>query len=104
MNLIYEYTINNKEALTQHRLCICCDCLSEFDVDKILNWIDNDTTALCPYCWNDTILAASIYTNLYTDADIYNYFCRDESIRPRRGYKIITHREDDGCELPFDPN
>lgn len=101
MDPIYKYTMNNKEALTQHRLCVCCDCLSEFDVDKILNWIDNDTTAFCPYCWNDAILVASKHTNLYTDAEIYNYFCRDESIRPSRGYKIITHREDDGCELPF---
>lgn len=84
---MYKYTLYNKDTLTQHELCACCFCLSEFKVSKIIDWIDDGKTALCPYCWVDVIVVSTKCTNLYNDADIIGYFEKDG---------IITYRDDDG--------
>ena len=96
--MLNEYSIYNKDFLQQHKLCVCMDCLSEFDVNKILNWTDNQRTAICPYCWNDTLVVSTKYTNIYTDNDIYNY--KYTYIQTQGRYNTITFREDDGQVLP----
>lgn len=45
VNKMNKYTIHNKEMLLNHKLCVCMDCLSEYDVSKVLDWIDDNTTA-----------------------------------------------------------
>lgn len=100
VNKMNKYTMYNKEMLLNHKLCVCMDCLSEYDVSKVLDWIDDGATAFCPYCWNDAVVVSTKHTSLYTEEDIYGYFERDPNINPPRGYTTITYREDDGCELP----
>jgi hypothetical protein len=69
----YNYITNNRKSLEEHLICACVDCLSEYNVNKICDWIDDAQTAICPYCWDDTVLVSPNYTNLYTIDDVIKF-------------------------------
>lgn len=94
-----ECSMYNRKELEKHKLCVCMDCLSEYDVCKILDWIDDGRTALYPYCWDDAVVTSTKHTNLYTDEDIYAY--KNTVLARRIINEIITFRDDDGEALPI---
>lgn len=57
---IHKHSINNKIELETAEKCICIYCNAEFTYDKIKDWIDNNTTALCPCCGLDTVIDKSL--------------------------------------------
>jgi len=48
--------INNRWQQDKHEMCGCYYCCRVFDSAAILEWCDEETTALCPYCGVDSIL------------------------------------------------
>lgn len=46
----------NREQLSNSKLCGCFYCLKIFDPKLIVNWCDDNQTAICPYCGIDSII------------------------------------------------
>jgi hypothetical protein len=88
-NFYQHYITNNKSLLTN--LCLCLDCLSEYHVSKICDWCDNGNTAICPYCWDDTVCLSPSETNLYSLDDVMYFHI---TMHPN-STKQIVYRDDD---------
>lgn len=52
----HQYCGNNKKQLLKDKKCGCFYCLSIFEPTKIERWIDNEETAICPYCGIDSVI------------------------------------------------
>ncbi len=50
---------NNRQALLEAGRGACFYCCEEFAADDISEWVDHDSTALCPRCGIDSVLSAS---------------------------------------------
>lgn len=46
----------NKEKLSDSKLCGCFYCLKIFDPKLIVDWCDDNQTAVCPFCGIDSII------------------------------------------------
>ena len=55
----HKYSIHNKKYLLQDSKCGCFFCLEIFDPKEITSWIDQEDTAMCPYCDIDSIIGES---------------------------------------------
>lgn len=61
--------VSKNEVLAAHKFCDhhrdmagpcgCFYCERTFDASEITEWIDNDSTAVCPYCRIDSVIPAS---------------------------------------------
>jgi hypothetical protein len=71
-NTIHHYTINHRKLIEQYKFCVCTYCLYEYNMDKIKDWCDNNNTAICPYCWVDSVLPSPFMCNLYTVEQVMN--------------------------------
>lgn len=47
---------NHRAEIESSRLCGCFYCKQTFDSDRIVEWVDKDSTALCPECGIDSVL------------------------------------------------
>jgi hypothetical protein len=56
---IYEHARLNRQHMQPGVACRCFYCLHSFPADEISHWIDEGTTALCPYCSVDSVLSSS---------------------------------------------
>jgi len=56
----HKQSTNNKNNLLKSKLCGCFYCLKFFNPTEITEWIDNDKTALCPYCDIDSIMPENV--------------------------------------------
>jgi hypothetical protein len=82
-------TIYNKTILLESKACLCLYCSRSYDTSKILNWCDNNDTAVCPYCWCDSVLPSFLHYD-YTENEMKCF----ESIQfnhTRRMEKIYMH-------------
>jgi hypothetical protein len=50
------YSIRNRTQLKNSKLAGCYYCLRIYDPTEIYAWVDDNTTALCPYCGMDSVL------------------------------------------------
>ncbi len=50
------HSSNHKKELLLSKKCGCFYCLMDFHYDKINEWVDDDTTALCPECGIDAVI------------------------------------------------
>ena len=50
---------NHRDKLKTDKICGCFYCLSIFSPDEIHQWLDNQQTALCPYCSIDSVIGES---------------------------------------------
>jgi len=55
----HRFTMHNRKALDKDSICGCFYCLKIFSPSEIMEWIDNDDTAICPYCGIDSIIGES---------------------------------------------
>ncbi len=53
---LHKKSRRNRSWLKQSRICGCFYCFNEFPSDRIVEWIDDEETALCPYCGIDAVL------------------------------------------------
>ena len=52
----YDYSIHNKELLEKTDKCGCYYCLEIFNTNEIEDYIEEEDTALCPYCGADSVI------------------------------------------------
>lgn len=50
---------HHRKQLENSTVCGCFFCLEIFSPKEIHEWVDNDDTALCPYCGIDSVLGDS---------------------------------------------
>jgi hypothetical protein len=50
------YAIHNRPSLEKVDKCGCYCCLAIFNPKDIKEWVDNDDTAMCPYCEIDSVI------------------------------------------------
>ncbi len=54
-----KYSLRNMKALRKDSRCGCYFCQSIFSPKEIEEWIDGEDTAICPYCWVDSVIGES---------------------------------------------
>jgi len=55
----HRHSMRNRSELKISQSCGCFYCEKVFSPAEIREWIDEDNTALCPYCGIDSVLASS---------------------------------------------
>lgn len=76
MEKLQAYSSHNKDLIIESNKCYCYYCLSTFNKEDIIEYIDNDKTALCPHCKVDTVLPDSIDDEITktTLKDMHDYW------------------------------
>lgn len=49
-------SVHNRKLLEKEE-GVCYYCFSEVQFDDVITWTDDNTTAVCPYCGVDSIVA-----------------------------------------------
>ena len=55
----HQFSKNNKDTLLKDKVCGCFYCLKIFEPSEIQGWVDENKTAICPYCGIDSIISES---------------------------------------------
>ncbi len=55
----HNYCSDHKKKLIKDKKCGCFYCLTIFNPQEITEWIDDDKTAVCPYCDIDSVISES---------------------------------------------
>jgi hypothetical protein len=55
----HRFSSRLRKELETDQICGCFHCLKIFSPAEITEWIDDDDTALCPYCGIDSVLGVS---------------------------------------------
>ncbi len=55
-----ELSFKNRKKPEENEYCSCFYCLSIFKSSEIIEWIDNEYTAICPKCGIDSVIPGSI--------------------------------------------
>ena len=53
---LHEKSRRNRSFLEEAGVCACFYCFNEYPFEQIVEWIDEDQTAICPYCGVDAVL------------------------------------------------
>ncbi|MBE7183427.1 MAG: cytoplasmic protein [Methylobacterium mesophilicum] len=51
-----KHSADHRAEIMASTRCRCFQCLESFGPEKIVKWVDDDRTALCPYCGVDAVL------------------------------------------------
>jgi hypothetical protein len=54
----HRHSSRNRKTLEQDEFCGCFHCLKIFSPSEINEWLDDDSTAVCPYCGIDSVIGA----------------------------------------------
>lgn len=79
----------NRPQLERSESCICFSCGREFKVSEIIEWCDDDMTAICPHCAVDKVVAATSGIPQHPDF--------------LAAFQMLYRRDSDG-QLPFRSN
>ena len=60
LNKLHSYASNNKELIMKANRVHCFYCKSNISYKDIKEYIDNDSTGICPYCGVDSLLPDSM--------------------------------------------
>lgn len=52
----HKFSLYHRKELWNDHKCGCFCCLAIFNPNEIDDWIDNNDTAICPYCGIDSII------------------------------------------------
>ncbi|WP_152446505.1 cytoplasmic protein [Bacillus sp. THAF10] len=55
----HRFSSHNRKDLEKDSTCGCFYCLKIFNPKEIVEWWDDDNTAVCPYCGIDSIIGES---------------------------------------------
>lgn len=50
------YSFKNKKLFLTSKTIACYCCMKSFTMDDIVCWLDNNETALCPFCGIDSVV------------------------------------------------
>jgi hypothetical protein len=67
LELIHKEASSHRDKLEDSDICGCFYCKRMFHPDKIVEWIDDEQTALCPKCGIDSVLPLKV-----ADFDLLN--------------------------------
>lgn len=56
INSAHQYSANNRKSLEKDEVCGCFHCCKTFSPKLIREWIDDGSTAICPFCGIDAII------------------------------------------------
>ena len=59
ITLAHKHSSNHRALLEQSERCGCFHCVSIFDVRAIDEWVDDETTVMCPRCGIDSVIGSS---------------------------------------------
>ena len=54
----HDHSSRHRTEILVSTLCACFYCGRSFGPDEILDWVDNDQTALCPKCGMDSVIGS----------------------------------------------
>lgn len=57
---IHKFSRHNKNMLEQSILCYCFHCKRKYEPKLIVEWCDEGVTAICPFCYIDSIIPSHI--------------------------------------------
>ena len=58
-DIAFMYGTCNKEKLQKVKKCGCYYCERIYNTSKIRDWLEEEETALCPYCLIDSVIPES---------------------------------------------
>jgi len=50
------YSRLNRTNILQSKICGCFYCITTFQPSDVMEWTDNDQTAICPNCGIDSVI------------------------------------------------
>lgn len=53
---LHAYSSNNKDLIENSEYCYCFSCKKKIESKEIVRYLENENTALCPYCGMDSII------------------------------------------------
>lgn len=53
---LHTYSSNNFKLIQNSNFCHCFHCLKKFEAKEVMSYIDDNKTALCPYCDIDAVI------------------------------------------------
>jgi hypothetical protein len=62
LTALHKKSRSNRSLLAPSTICGCFSCFNQFAFERITEWIDDDETALCPYCGVDAVLGFAFPT------------------------------------------
>jgi hypothetical protein len=57
--LAHKHCANHKQELINDPICGCFYCMKIFNPKEIDFWLEDEETAICPYCGIDSIIGES---------------------------------------------
>ena len=76
----HQYSSNNIKILQNDNKCGCFYCLKIFSPKEIKEYLENEGTAICPYCGIDSIIGESSgypITKYFLEAMYHYWFDND---------------------------
>ena len=55
----HRFSSRNRKSLEKDHICGCFHCTKIFSPTEITEWIEDEDTALCPYCGMDSVIGES---------------------------------------------
>lgn len=93
-----EYNKNHRNLLEFNKEAGCYYCCNFFLVSDVKEWIDKETTALCPKCWIDSVIPNvnnSLTVNILKAMYEYWFAVSAYSFRMKDGQIVDIVDEDD---------
>lgn len=56
INASHKHTIRHRAEILQSDVCGCFYCITIFRPKDIIDWIDDEQTAICPNCGIDSVI------------------------------------------------
>lgn len=56
VNEAHEHSAHNRSEIERSRQCGCFNCNRIFNASEVVDYIDNDETALCPHCSFNSVI------------------------------------------------
>lgn len=63
---VIKKAFRNKEYLEISKCCGCYHCAKKFVFTEIVQYVDNEETAICPYCGMDSVIGTEMGFNITT--------------------------------------
>jgi hypothetical protein len=77
----HKHSWKHRAEILASRQCGCFDCCQLFSPDEVNTWIEEEGTALCPRCGNDTVLPEKLGLYFLTTEllkEMHIYWCDAE--------------------------
>jgi hypothetical protein len=56
LHKLHKKSTRHRSVRSKSKICGCFYCFKELSFGQMVRWIDNNETALCPYCGVDSVL------------------------------------------------